>query len=64
MDARPDPLLPSTSHALQPSLMQPQQVWVNLTQSQQRNVLQTVVLVCQDLFTRTSPEPGKEAPHE
>lgn len=38
----------------------PQQVWSTLSPSQHRNVLQTVVTVCQDLLVAMSPIQLKE----
>jgi len=42
----------------------PSQVWVNLTQGQQQCLLQTIVLICQELVAAASPLQESEVSHD
>jgi hypothetical protein len=56
MDARP--VLPPPTPPPEPRLISPHQVWSHLTGGQQRSLLQTLVLICQELLVPPRP-PGR-----
>ena len=59
MEPRPARQLPAALTETLAQAIPPQQVWPNLTMNQQHHLLQTIVLICQELLTSPLHAQGK-----
>ena len=57
-------MLPPPPLALPEQTIVPSQVWIHLTEDQQHQLLETVVLICQEVVPHVSHLQKSEMPHE